>query len=1285
MFVKIEAANGRSASPLSKRWVRKALAVSSGLAAIVGGLLGNAGSTRLTASDVLAFAALYGVTLLLSEQVSLGITIGLAQMIILAAYTSIGPEGMIVAACGGAILMEVGRGLFFRQLGLTRRSLSEALPTTLFNLGAAVGAALLAGMVYEVTGGEVPTMIGHLSDLVPNVGLYAASFGLRALYFGGLMALNQRRREPRSFRLLLRQLVITEVLAVPLSFLVSVIYTALEPLVVAALAFVVVRAALMIRALERTQQVLRSQISELALVNAFGHTIAANLSIDTLMENLYNQIKQLMNVEMFVVALYDASTDTMTHPYVRHFDEHLVWSPTSDGLSHYIARTRKPLLMRGNVGAQAAALGIPIVFLPIPVTFLGIPLIAYDRVVGTLSIESFSDPNAYSQTEIDLLLALAPQAAVAVRNADLYSSATVLARDLAQVNDVSRLVSSTLDLNIILQTLGVALRRISGTKKLAIFVRNDDARSLRLAFSTGLSADYTAQFQAVPLDDETGPAQVMRLSEALVITDVKNDPRARGWRTLAEMEGYQSLATIPLRTPDNPIGFLAIFYETPKHFSLSELNLLRTLANQVAAAVENARLLEKTGAQAADMAMLVDAMQSLSGALELKQIGLMIVNWLARTLHFDEATLLLWDNAGAAFIALDTFSSREARPALLDDPLLQGLAREPSASLLPRTLEEQALVAQLDVATMLAIPLALHSETAGLVLLGRTLPETLSVRERQLVDAFLSEAATILDNARLFYWINVELEGRIQQLSALEDVSRKISALIDLPSVIDQVIDAALQVTHADSVAIGLEEIPGQIVFSKRVKPDRGLDRIISIHTGISGRVMRTGQPALVADVRQDPDYVVALPGVRSEVCVPILLAGKPIGVLDLELTRLNGFTPSIVRFTQTLADHAAIAIEKTRLFTDIRRSSEQMQAILNSTRDGMMLVGMDGTLTRINPAAEHLLRHNLRDQLGHSLLRWVFKQFQQDDLIGYPIEAAKEDLRAMKHDPGRVTRYVYQITEIDGGGHDIEEIGLPVYDEAGVVVARLYVLRDISEERARERFRDEVTDMVVHDLRSPLASVITSLDMINTFVAEADATNATAVAGIASRNAADLILLVESILEIRRLENGLLALDQTVTALDVPVAAAISALEPTATESAIVLHYLLPSDLPPLFIDTDKLRRVFINLLDNAIKYTPAEGQVRIEVQALNGAPLVTVRVVDTGKGIAPEFRGQVFEKFTTLPGYALRGRRGIGLGLTFCRLTVEAHGGRIWVEDGPEGGAAICFTLPVAVESAD
>ncbi|MHB8753206.1 MAG: GAF domain-containing protein, partial [Aggregatilineales bacterium] len=945
---------------------------------------------------------------------------------------------------------------------------------------------------------------------------------------------------------------------------------------------------------------------------------------------------------------------------------------------------RQPVLLRGNVAEQLVQMGVDPLLPPYPVCYLGVPLIAGDRLVGMMSIESLSDPDAYGEAELELVKLLAPQAAVALYNADLFSRLSGMTGELSQISDLSQTIGTTLNLELTLNSICQAMIRLMRGDRAGVYLCSEDGQTVSLVASSGLSDDFVAQFRNVPIDNDGLMAHVIRHPQPVSIADVYTDPRALGWRSIAEIEGYAAVATAPMRVNERIIGLLSVFYNVPRAASIEELTLLNTFANQVGAAVATARLFNEAQQRAEDMAHVVESSYTLSESLDLEAIGQALAPRLAQLLALDVVAIFEVNAEGQPLRRLASFGSWPSPDALPGHPTVRTAIRKQQPLTMPERTEDRELLDVLNLQTALVWPLVARSATIGLVVLGSTQPRRFLTRERQLLETLLNQAATALDNARLFQLIDSELDERLRQLSALERVSQRMTAALNVPVVIDEVLKAAISVTYAETASCGLAERPGQLDFTGRIRPAVTQPMVLPIGQGISWRVMRTGQPVLCDDVNLDPDYVASRPGIRSELCVPILSAGKPIGVLDLESIRPAAFNASHEAFLSTLADHAALAIAQARLFAEIRRGNEQMQTILNAIRDGVLLIAADSRLIRNNPAAERLLGRSLAPLVGHSVLRLLilslrepWAQPEADRLR----REFKRRLAALKIDPNRESHGQYRL-QTHNAVFEIDESSIPIYDERHQLLARMFVLRDISRERALEHLRDQMTDMLIHDLRSPLASVITSLSLASDQTVHGDFAGLDYVLQIAMQNADDLLLKVESILEVRRMENGQIPLKRVPTSLIEPVRNAIRALEASATDASIQLITRLPDELPPLNIDPFQIARVLINLLDNALKYTPEGKEIRIEAESMPGGRLIKVSVVDTGPGIPANLRRQVFDLFVAFSNQAVRGRRGMGLGLTFCRLMVEAHGGTIWTEAGPEGGAAMNFTLPIAAE---
>lgn len=244
----------------------------------------------------------------------------------------------------------------------------------------------------------------------------------------------------------------------------------------------------------------------------------------------------------------------------------------------------------------------------------------------------------------------------------------------------------------------------------------------------------------------------------------------------------------------------------------------------------------------------------------------------------------------------------------------------------------------------------------------------------------------------------------------------------------------------------------------------------------------------------------------------------------------------------------------------------------------------------------------------------------------------------------------------------------------------RVQALRS-EKERLEEllRLREELADMIVHDLRNPLAVIASGLELLKEeLVVETMSEYVGSLMETMERSARRMRRLVETLLDIARLEEGGMSLHLVSLDLTALIKEVVAEERPLAENHKVSLENLATADLPLVKADRDTLQRLLINLLDNALKFTPSEG--RVWVKSCSQDDEVRVEVADTGPGISPDERERIFEKFTQVRGQA-ESRRGLGLGLAFCRMAVEAHGGRIWVEDGPQGkGSRFVFTLPQA-----
>jgi signal transduction histidine kinase len=230
------------------------------------------------------------------------------------------------------------------------------------------------------------------------------------------------------------------------------------------------------------------------------------------------------------------------------------------------------------------------------------------------------------------------------------------------------------------------------------------------------------------------------------------------------------------------------------------------------------------------------------------------------------------------------------------------------------------------------------------------------------------------------------------------------------------------------------------------------------------------------------------------------------------------------------------------------------------------------------------------------------------------------------------------------------------------------------SELESLERVRRDLVANVSHELKTPISALRAHLENLLDGVEQANPETLEVMLAQSER----LGRLVDQLLELSRLESGDLPLHREQVRLRPLVSRVLSEIEVTRADRDVELEQEVSEDLPPVFADAERVHQVLFNLLDNAVRFTPSGGQVRVTASRHNGT--IDVAVQDTGPGIAPEHLPRVFERFYRVDTARSRDEGGTGIGLAIARSVVEAHGGRIWAESEPGNGSTFTFELPVA-----
>jgi signal transduction histidine kinase len=260
--------------------------------------------------------------------------------------------------------------------------------------------------------------------------------------------------------------------------------------------------------------------------------------------------------------------------------------------------------------------------------------------------------------------------------------------------------------------------------------------------------------------------------------------------------------------------------------------------------------------------------------------------------------------------------------------------------------------------------------------------------------------------------------------------------------------------------------------------------------------------------------------------------------------------------------------------------------------------------------------------------------------------------------------------TQVFAGRYTLDDYGLIQW-----------IHHDITRQVELDQLRQDLAAMLVHDLQSPLGNVISSLELVKGEIPANSSPILRTMLDVAVRSSQHLQALVDSLLDISHLEAGFPITNRKTVSVNALIDYVFAVEEPDLEQRRVTARHHISSDIPDVLVEESMLRRVLINLLSNALKHSQRGQTITVEARRFTDEEMVLFSVIDQGQGVPEQYRELIFEKFQRVR--TASSSAGLGLGLAFCRLAIEAQGGQIWVEDGPAGGARFCFTVPAAPDA--
>lgn len=564
----------------------------------------------------------------------------------------------------------------------------------------------------------------------------------------------------------------------------------------------------------------------------------------------------------------------------------------------------------------------------------------------------------------------------------------------------------------------------------------------------------------------------------------------------------------------------------------------------------------------------------------------------------------------------------------------------------------------------ICVPLMASERLAGVLTLVHSVPNAFKEEHLELMGAIADQASVAVLNARLY----AESQRTARIMSVLAEGAAAINTSFEMADVWRRVLNQTMQALQVNMVALALlDQNSNDLIFHAAAGNNSGniTGRRIPCGDGLAGMVMKDGHGLVIPSVKLDSRFseVDRFGGIEMHAIAiaPIQAQGKVIGVLEAINPISGSFDMDAMVVMTGLGNLAGTTIQNAELFERLHKAHQHYHELFETSVDAILITDWEGRILEANRQAVSSSGYNV-DQL-HTMSIDQLHEVNWNK-TGVNFEALKQGSEC-KYESS-LHRRGSSVMPIDVYVRRVE------FDETDSIQ---WILRDVTERKELDTLRDDMLSMIFHDLRSPLGNVVSSLEMMTPLMPPDETLNS--MLSIARNSTARIQRLINSLLDISRLEAGQRVVDKNAVDPIALIRESIHDVEPAAVGRQHTVVSQTVGVLPYVWVDVDMIYRVLVNLLENAIKFTPVGGRIEIGAKTMDGS-FVKFWVSDNGPGISAADQERVFEKFTRIRGKNRPG--GLGMGLAFCRLAVLGHGGKIWVESELGKGTAFCLTVPVA-----
>jgi len=536
-----------------------------------------------------------------------------------------------------------------------------------------------------------------------------------------------------------------------------------------------------------------------------------------------------------------------------------------------------------------------------------------------------------------------------------------------------------------------------------------------------------------------------------------------------------------------------------------------------------------------------------------------------------------------------------------------------------------------------------------------------------------SVAALMIGVSVLREEIILPLTERTSQMEAMHTMTLAITSQLAPAIILEQVAKQTADRLNADGVGVFLRDNSAIQLVAVAGLPRALLHTTLSSDTGVIGKVIRTGNTVHLDNYERDWHSTHDLPLARDTfgalLCIPLIYAETSIGaIMVVAGKRKQAFRTEDVHLLEMLSAQAAVAITHGRLFAQQRVLTDEIAAARNQFET--LLASTENPVIAVNRKLEMIFANKAAERLFPSLR---YTNQPVDEIL--PKNVLPEALLRVYRDIRRERVHIYEVVIQDRVYMThLAAIEQPQREIQGWVA----VLNDITNLKELDRVKSEMVRMTSHDLKNPLQAAMANVDLLRDSVGDSKDDDLLYSMNVIEKNLNRMYRIISGVLDMERVRAGSSSLKVCYPSR--VLENAIGDMQEFAAHNNIELICDAPAALPKIQVDSGQLERALVNLIENAIKFTPQRGRVSVRVYTISRN--LIFEVTDNGIGIPEENQADVFESFFRANQKGAEHITGTGLGLHFVKTIVENHNGTVWLESEENIGTTVYISIPTKIE---